>query len=119
MRGLVILVAAATIHSGAHHPVADGKIRLAQAVTTPPTVTAPPTRPSTPVTSTVTNCMMSCNSQAANCHAGCFVPAPGLATPSPAGTVILNSTANTACSLGCSSTQLACHTNCARLSPSR
>ena len=73
MRSVVIVVAVATICTGAHNPVADGKIRLARAVTTAPTVTPAPT-PSTPVTSTVTNCMMSCNSQAANCYPGCFVP---------------------------------------------
>ncbi len=36
---------------------ADGKIRLAQ-------------------TSTVTNCMMTCNSQAAACQTNCIVPGP-------------------------------------------
>ena len=75
VRSFAILIAAATMYSGAHNPVADGKILLAQAVTTPPTVTPSP-NPSTPVTSTVTNCMMSCNSQAANCHAGCVIPSP-------------------------------------------
>ncbi len=117
MRSVVMLVAAATIYSGAHNSVADGKIRLPQAVTTPPTVTPTPTAPSTPVISTVTNCMMPCNWQAANCQAGCFIPTPPVTTP--AGTVTLNATANMACSLGCSSTQLACQTNCARLPPSR
>ena len=124
MRSVVILVAAATIYSGAHDPLADGKIRLAQAVTTAPTVTPPPA-PSTPVTSTVTNCMMSCNSQAANCYPGCLVPTPPATAPQSPGrlgtsnAVTLNATVNTACSLGCASTLLACHTICARSSPSR
>ena len=134
MPGVVILIALATIcsaiDSGAPSPVADpvaeGKIRLAQATTTP-AVPRPTVGPSTPVTSTVTNCMMSCNAQAANCYTGCFIPPPpataaassGRGGASPFGSVTLNATTNSACSSGCSSTQLACHTNCALLSPSR
>lgn len=116
MRSLVLLVAAATLCFGGPRALADGEIQLAQAVTTPPTVTPSPT-PSTPVTSTVTNCMMSCNSVAANCQSSCLVPAPPGATPAGAGT--LNAGASTTCSLGCSSNQLACQTSCARLSPSQ
>ena len=124
MRSVVILVTAASIYSGAHNPVADEKLRLAQAVTRAPTVTPPPP-PSTPVTSTVTNCMMSCNSQAANCYPGCLVPTPPVTALQPSGklgtsaAVTLNATVNTACSLGCASTLLACHTICARSSPSQ
>jgi hypothetical protein len=52
-----ILIAAATIYFGAHD------VALAQATT--PNVTPPFQGLSTPITSTVTNCMMSCNSQVA------------------------------------------------------
>ena len=114
MLGLAILVVAAAVCSSTPGALADGKIRLAQATT--PNVATPFTGLSSPVTSTVTNCMMSCNSQSANCQTSCVVPAPPTVTPS--GTVTLNATANTSCSLGCSSNQLACQTNCARLSPS-
>ena len=72
---------------------------------------------STPVTSTVTNCMMLCNSQVANCQAGCFVPAPPVppsTTASTFPTPILNATVNPACTTGCTSVQLACQTNCDR-----
>jgi hypothetical protein len=64
----------------------------------------------TPVTSTVTNCMMLCNSQSANCHTACVIPA----APTTAGA--FNATANVACVMGCTSSQLACHTNCSLLS---
>ena len=117
-----ILIAVATIYFGAHD------VALAQATipngapppllgTTqsfiPPLPTVPNTTPpfqglSTPVTSTVTNCMMLCNSQLANCQTACLIPPP----PALAGTfagqqlarsVTLNSTSNTACSIGCTS----------------
>jgi hypothetical protein len=73
---------------------------------------------STPVTSTVTNCMMLCNSQVANCQAGCFVPAPPVpsaaasTTSVPFPTPILNATVNPACTTGCTSVQ-----HCARKPP--
>jgi hypothetical protein len=65
-----ILVAAAAISCSAHDVV------LAQATTSTQQVSPTFGGLSTPVTSTVTNCMMLCNSQVANCQAGCFVPAP-------------------------------------------
>src|SRR6516164_10063756 len=98
--------AATAIYLGAHD------VALAQATT--PNVTPPFQGLSTPVTSTVTNCMMSCNSQLANCQTACLIPAP----PALAGTfagqqlarsVTLNSTSTAACSIGCTSNQLACH----------
>ena len=119
MRGLAIpiLVGAATICAGAHD------VALAQATqATTPQVSTPLTGLSTPVTSTVTNCMMSCSSQAAACQTGCFVQVPpGLAVsgnplapaaPPP----ILNATVNPACTSNCTSVSLVCQTNCARLS---
>jgi hypothetical protein len=104
-----ILVAAAAIYSGAYDVV------LAQA--TVPNVAPPLQGLSSPVTSTVTNCMMSCNSQSANCQTSCVIPTPPQV---PANSTFvapqLNSTASGACLAGCTSTQLACQTNCARLS---
>ncbi len=75
---------------------ATGKIRLAQ-------------------TSTVTNCMMSCNSQAAACQTTCLVPGTA---PTGAATVTGNANMNTSCQLNCTTQQIACHTTCAQNSPS-
>ena len=96
MRGFVILFAAAAITAAAQPVFAGQKIRLAQ-------------------TSTVTNCLMMCNAQAANCQTACLVPGTA---PTAAATTTSNATASTACLLACNSVQLTCHTNCARLSPS-
>jgi hypothetical protein len=98
MRSFAIILAAAAINAAAVHGcLAEGRIRLAQ-------------------TSTVTNCMMTCNAQSANCQSTCLVPVPPVAstttTPTP------NTTASTTCLLTCTSTQIACQTTCARLSPS-
>jgi hypothetical protein len=76
--------------------VAAGKIRLAQ-------------------TSTVTNCMMTCNSQAAACETTCLVPG---AAPIGAATATSNANVNTSCQLNCTTQQIACHTTCAQNSPS-
>jgi hypothetical protein len=106
---LAILIAAASFYFGAHD------VALAQAAT--PNVTPPFTGLSTPITSTVTNCMMSCNSQAANCHTGCFIPAAPTSVSAGRGTLTstLNATSNTACIMGCTSSRLACHTSCSLL----
>jgi hypothetical protein len=101
MRGLTMLVLAAAIGLVAAEAFAAGEIRLAQS-------------------STVTNCMMGCNAQAANCQTTCLLPAP----PQPPSTTVatpptLNSTATTTCVLTCSNTLLTCQTNCARQSPSQ
>jgi hypothetical protein len=99
MRVFAVLIAATAIYLGAHD------VALAQA--TVPSATPPLTGlGSTPVTSTVTNCMMSCNSQAATCQTGCVIPA----APT------LNATKNTSCVIGCTSTQVSCQTACSRLS---
>ena len=67
MRVFAVLIAAIAIYLGAHD------VALAQA--TVPSVAPPLTGlGSTPVTSTVTNCMMSCNSQAAACQTACVIP---------------------------------------------
>ena len=96
MRGFVILLAAAAIAAAAQPVFAEQKIRLAQ-------------------TSTVTNCLMLCNAQSANCQTACLVPGTA---PTAAATITSNATASTTCLLACNSVQLACQTNCARLSPS-
>ncbi len=67
-------------------------------------------------TSTTTNCMMTCNSQAASCQTACVVPGTA---PSSAATTTSNATASVSCLSNCSSQQLACQTNCARISPSQ
>ncbi len=71
--------------------------------------------------SVTTTCMMTCNSQAANCQTTCVLPstATGAAgtTTSAAGTP--NATASVSCLSSCTSQQLACQTNCARTSPSQ
>ena len=98
MRGLAILLAVAAINAVAPSVfAAEAKIRLAQ-------------------TSTATNCMMTCNAQAASCRTGCIVPGT---LPSAAATTTSNATASTNCLLTCTTTQLACQTNCARQSPSQ
>ena len=103
---VLLLIAAAAIYFGAHD------VALAQATT--PNVTPPFQGLSTPITSTVTNCMMLCNSQVANCKTGCFTPtAP---TTASAGGGTLNATSNAACVMGCTSSQLACQTSCSLLS---
>jgi len=67
-------------------------------------------------TSTVTSCMMGCNSQGAACQSGCVVP--GL-PPTTAATTTSNATAAATCLLNCSTSQLACQTTCAQRSPSQ
>jgi glutaminase len=65
--------------------------------------------------STVTNCMMACNAQAATCQTTCLVPgipANGTAT---AGS---NAVQSTSCQLNCTTQRLSCQTTCARNSPS-
>jgi hypothetical protein len=75
-----------------------GKIRLAQ-------------------TSNTTNCMMTCNSQAATCQSSCFLP-PALSAPGSTPTPGPNVTANTTCVMNCTTTQVTCQASCARTSPS-
>jgi hypothetical protein len=76
---------------------AAGKIRVAQ-------------------TSTVTNCMMACNSQAATCQTTCLVPGTA---PTGAATTGGNANQSTACQLNCTTQQISCQTLCARTSPSQ
>jgi hypothetical protein len=76
---------------------AAGKIRLAQ-------------------TSTVTNCMMACNSQTATCQTACIVPG---AAPVGAATTTSNANSSASCQLSCSTVQITCQTTCAQISPSQ
>jgi hypothetical protein len=103
MRSFAVLSAVAAIGVAlAHGADAQERIRLAQS-------------------STVTNCMMSCNAQAANCRTTCVVPAPAVALPSPSSSPAsnLNASASGACISACSSTQLTCQSGCALQSPSQ
>jgi len=75
---------------------AAGKIRVAQ-------------------TSIVTNCMMSCNSQAASCQTTCLIPGTA---PTGAATIGSNATQSTACQLNCTTQQINCQALCGRTSPS-
>jgi hypothetical protein len=67
-------------------------------------------------TSTVTNCMMTCNAQAASCQASCVVPGNA---PTGAATTTSNANVSTSCQLTCSTVQIACQSACARSSPSQ
>jgi hypothetical protein len=102
MRSFALLVAVAAINAAAvHGAAAEAKMRLAQ-------------------TSTVTNCMMTCNAQAATCQSGCLVPVAPTTRPTSSGpTPAPNPSADTTCLMTCTSTQIACQTNCGRQSPSQ
>lgn len=88
MRSFAIILAAAAINAAvAQGAWAEGRIRLAQ-------------------TSTVTNCMMTCNAQAANCQGACVVPGT---PPTASATTTSNATASTTCLMSCTSTQITGH----------
>jgi len=79
--------------------LAAGKIRLAQ-------------------TSTVTTCMMNCNTTFANCEATCFFPSQEFNTVVQ-GTFSRGQVAGSgSCISLCTNQQLTCQTACARASPS-
>jgi hypothetical protein len=67
-------------------------------------------------TSTVTNCMMACNSQAASCQTTCLVPGT---PPTNAATTTGNANLNTSCQLNCTTQQVNCQTTCGTTSPSQ
>jgi hypothetical protein len=94
---LALLWGGAAIDGSVAAAYAAGKIRLAQ-------------------TSTLTNCMMTCNAQAATCHATCLIAG----TPvTGATTTTSNVTVSTACQVNCSTQQISCQTVCAQTSPSQ
>lgn len=64
-------------------------------------------------TSTLTNCMMTCNATAATCQANCVVP-----WQAGGNTAATNSSNSANCQLTCSTQQVSCQTTCARTSPS-
>ena len=66
-------------------------------------------------TSTVTNCMMSCNSQAVTCQTTCLIPGT---LPTGAATTGSNANKSTSCQLSCTTQQINCQTLCAQTSPS-
>jgi hypothetical protein len=67
-------------------------------------------------TSTVTNCMMACNSQAAACQTTCLVPGTA---PTNAATTTGNANQSTSCQLNCTTQQVNCQTTCGTTSPSQ
>ncbi len=95
MRRLAILCAVLTAAvAGSSGAASAGKIRLAQS-------------------STVTNCMMLCNSQAANCQSNCVIP-----WQQGGGSTTGNTATAANCQLACSTQQISCQSVCARTSPS-
>jgi hypothetical protein len=105
MRCCTVLFAVVAVAGFVSEAPAGEKIRLAQTFTT-------------------TNCMMTCNAQAATCQATCFVPsAPPVGstatTVTQAQSPGANPTASTSCVMNCTTTQLTCQTTCARISPSQ
>jgi hypothetical protein len=80
MRCLAVLFAIVAVAGFATEASAGEKIRLAQS-------------------STVTNCMMTCNSQAATCQTACVVPGTA---PTNAATTTSNATASASCQINCS-----------------
>ena len=101
MRGLTILFfAALSIVGFAASSSAHEKIRLAQ-------------------NSTAITCMMTCNSQYANCQSSCLATGSQQQS-SPSGlNTSANINANQACLASCTNQQLQCQIVCARSSPSR
>ena len=104
-RIFAFILGVAAVCAAAQGALAGEKIRLAQ-------------------TSNVTNCMMICNSAAANCRTTCVLPGNLPTTVAGAANIATNAgTTNAgpsvACLLNCNTTQLACHTTCGQQSPSR
>src|SRR5580693_8479217 len=100
MRCLAVLFAVVAVVGFANEASAGKKVRLAQS-------------------SATTNCMMTCNAQAATCQAACFVPpAPALGSTTSAIAQAQssgpNATSSTSCVMNCSTTQLGCQTVCSR-----
>src|SRR5579863_5243945 len=94
MRGFRILVVALGITATADGAFAADRIRLAQ-------------------TSTVTACMMGCNSRGSICQSACVVQGTPTTTTTTA-TITGNATTSATCLLNCSTLQLSCQTSCAQ-----
>jgi hypothetical protein len=100
MRGWTTLLAALAIAGFAASAAAQEKIRLAQS-------------------SVTTTCMMTCNSQYANCQSSCLATGTQ-AQSSPSGGILgANVNANQSCLASCTNIQLQCQITCARASPSQ
>jgi len=102
---LAFAFSAVALCAAAQDASAEQRIRLAQ-------------------TSNTTNCMMICNSAAANCRTTCVLPGNLPTTAAAAANIVTNAgTTNAgpsvACLLNCSTTELGCHTACGQQSPSR
>src|SRR3974377_2448935 len=111
MRVFAVLIAATAIYLGAHD------VALAQA--TVPNVAPPLQGLSTPVTSTVTNCMMNCNSAKALCQSTCVTsPQAALTLFNQLGVSPGNVIASQSCISSCTNIQLSCQIKCAQASPS-
>ena len=105
MRGMALLLLAAATIGFADGASADGKIRLAQS-------------------SVTTTCMMTCNSQYANCQSSCLATGTQFTfgsqqQSSPTATSSsANVNNNQTCISSCTNQQLLCQQICARASPS-
>jgi hypothetical protein len=98
-RASICILLATSIVGLAGGALAAGKIRLAQ-------------------TSTVTICMMNCNSTYALCQSSCVNPNQALSR-STQGTISPGAIAGSgSCQSLCTTQQLTCQTGCARASPS-
>ncbi len=100
MRGLTILFAALSIVGFAASASAHGKIRLAQS-------------------SATTTCMMTCNSQYANCQSSCVATGSQQQSSQSGLNTNANVNANQTCRASCTNQQLQCQIVCAQSSPSR
>jgi hypothetical protein len=98
-RASICVLLATSIVGLAGGALAAGKIRLAQ-------------------TSTVTICMMNCNSAYALCQSNCANPALALRSFSQLDVSPGNIAAAGSCISSCTTLQLTCQTTCARASPS-
>jgi hypothetical protein len=98
-RASICVLLATSIVGLAGGALAAGKIRLAQ-------------------TSTVTNCMMTCNSAYALCQSTCTNPQAALTLFDQQGVSPGNVIASGSCISTCTNLQQACSLRCARMSPS-
>jgi hypothetical protein len=96
---ICVLLATSIVVGLAGGALAAGKIRLAQ-------------------TSTVTNCMMNCNSAYAFCQSNCVNPQQAVNTLNQGTFSRGNVVANGSCISLCSNQQISCQITCARTSPS-
>jgi hypothetical protein len=100
-RASICVLLATSVVGLASGALAAGKIRLAQ-------------------TSTVTNCMMNCNSAYALCQSSCTnAPQQALTMFNQLGVSAGNVVASGSCISTCTNLQLRCQITCANASPSR